>query len=164
MCEISNFTPLPSIMELLNADTFTHQVPKPTNTITHGSWTAEEDSLLRSAVAKMGTLHWDQIAQYVDGRTATQCRERWLFRLSPGLKKTPFEKWEDEIIISHRKEVGNHWTLIASKLPGRSSCAVKNRWYTVLRKRDNSQMKKMHNANFDLGLREAYSIAALVIE
>jgi hypothetical protein len=101
-----------------------------------GSWTPHEDELLKAAVQRLGTSHWDAISSVVKGRTATQCRERWLFRLSPGLKKAPFEKWEDELIIAQREKMGNHWTAIASCLPGRTSCAVKNRWYTVLRKKD----------------------------
>jgi hypothetical protein len=100
-----------------------------------GSWTAHEDELLKAAVQRLGTSHWDAIAAVVKGRTATQCRERWLFRLTPGLKKAPFEKWEDDVILEQRQKVGNHWTLIASGLPGRTSCSVKNRWYTVLRKK-----------------------------
>jgi hypothetical protein len=107
----------------------------PTTDTVRGSWTSHEDDLLRAAVQRLGTSHWDAIAAVVKGRTATQCRERWLFRLSPGLKKAPVEKWEDDIILEQRKKVGNHWTLIAAGLPGRTSCSVKNRWYTVLRKK-----------------------------
>jgi hypothetical protein len=104
-----------------------------------GTWTTAEDDLLRQAVKSLGTTHWDQVAALVKRRTATQCRERWTFRLSPGLKKTPFEKWEDDLIIAQREKIGNHWTAIANSLPGRTSCAVKNRWYTVLRKKDEKQ-------------------------
>jgi hypothetical protein len=91
--------------------------------------------MLSAAVARYGSNRWDAVAAYIPGRNATQCRERWMFRIGPGLNKTPFERWEDDLIIDARKTLGNHWTLIASKLPGRSSCSVKNRWYSVLRKR-----------------------------
>jgi hypothetical protein len=89
---------------------------------------------LRSAVSKFGTNQWDLVASRVPGRTATQCRERWMFRISPGLNKGPFERWEDDHIIRERARVGNHWTFIAEQLPGRTSCAVKNRWYSSLRR------------------------------
>jgi hypothetical protein len=77
-----------------------------------------------------------------------------MFRISPGLNKARFENWEDELIIDSRKTMGNHWTMIASKLPGRSSCAVKNRWYSVLRKRK-ELTPKPHRS-------EGYSISALL--
>jgi hypothetical protein len=102
--------------------------------VVRGAWNFQEDALLRNAVNRFGTEQWDIVATEIPGRSATQCRERWLFRISPGLNKNPFEKWEDELIIRERETLGNHWTLIASHLPGRTSCAVKNRWYSVLRK------------------------------
>jgi hypothetical protein len=100
----------------------------------HGSWRDSEDELLRNAVSTHGDSQWDSIALAVPGRTPTQCRERWVFRISPGLNKNPFERWEDELIVRERNRVGNHWTLIADQLPGRTSCAVKNRWYSSLRR------------------------------
>ena len=100
---------------------------------TKGTWTQEEDQLLINAVSHQSPIVWDSISQLVPGRTAIQCKERWLYRLHPEIKKTRFEKWEDELIITERNKFGNHWTLIATKLPGRTSCAVKNRWYSVLR-------------------------------
>ncbi|KAK8843820.1 hypothetical protein M9Y10_024894 [Tritrichomonas musculus] len=98
-----------------------------------GSWTPEEDNKLREAVMNCDPILWDIVAEKVPGRSAIQCKERWLYRLNPDVKKTRFEKWEDDLIINERNRVGNHWTLIANKLPGRTSCAVKNRWYSVLR-------------------------------
>lgn len=101
-----------------------------------GQWSQEEDRILREAVESCETqVLWDQIAKYVQGRTPKQCRERWVYRLKPELKKTPFEPWEDKLINEERKKIGNCWTLIAQKLPGRTSCSVKNRWYTVLKNR-----------------------------
>ena len=105
-------------------------------TPTKGSWSQHEDDLLRQAVANCSPILWDVIAEQVPGRSAIQCKERWLYRLHPEVKKTRFEKWEDDLIIRERNLHGNHWTLIANKLPGRTSCAVKNRWYSVLRNKD----------------------------
>ena len=48
-------------------------------------------------------------------------------------KKTKFEQWEDLLIVKERTRIGNHWSKIANKLPGRSPSAIKNRWYSVLR-------------------------------
>jgi hypothetical protein len=102
--------------------------------VMRGAWHPQEDALLRSAVNRFGAGQWDFIAAVIPGRSALQCRERWNFRIGPGLNKMPFEQWEDALIIRERERYGNHWTLISSHLPGRTSCAVKNRWYSVLRK------------------------------
>jgi hypothetical protein len=104
------------------------------HSMSHGIWSQSEDDQLRRAVEKHGTNQWESVAAVVVGRTATQCRERWNFRIGPGLNKGPFAPWEDAIIVRERARIGNRWTQIAQQLPGRSSCAIKNRWYAELRK------------------------------
>ncbi|EAX99601.1 Myb-like DNA-binding domain containing protein [Trichomonas vaginalis G3] len=103
------------------------------NYVVKGPWLLEEDECLRRAVSMSSPILWDVVAKSVRGRTPKQCRERWMYRLQPELKKTHFEKWEDELIFEQKKKIGNRWTQIALQLPGRTSCSVKNRWYTVLR-------------------------------
>ena len=111
-------------------------IDKDKNQNMKGMWSEEEDNLLKEAIKNsLDPISWEEVSKIVSGRTPKQCRERWLFRLSPDVNKAPFQKWEDELIVIERQKIGNHWTAIASKLPGRTSCAVKNRWYTVLRNR-----------------------------
>lgn len=101
------------------------------------SWSQEEDEVLLNAVSGKSNINWDYIAS-IDGKhTPKQCRERWLVKLNPEVRRSPFESWEDDLIQSERQKIGNHWSLIAQLLPGRTSCSVKNRWYTVLRYRPN---------------------------
>ncbi|KAH0795333.1 Myb-like DNA-binding domain containing protein [Histomonas meleagridis] len=100
---------------------------------TRGSWSQQEDELLKSAISQIGIKKWSDVARFVPTRTAKQCRERWFNRLDPSLKHGPFEQWEDQIIIEKQKEVGNRWSIIAQLLPGRSCGAIKNRWYSSLR-------------------------------
>jgi hypothetical protein len=128
------------------------------SSIVHGSWRSSEDEQLRAAVAKYGTSHWDSVASIIPRRTPTQCRERWMFRISPGLNKTPFEPWEDDTIIFERARVGNHWAQIAQELPGRTSCAVKNRWYSALR----HQRYPLHLAIGPAGDAPLFSISNLL--
>lgn len=100
------------------------------------SWSQEEDEVLLNAVSGKSNINWDYIAS-IDGKhTPKQCRERWLVKLNPEVRRSPFESWEDDLIQSERQKIGNHWSLIAQLLPGRTSCSVKNRWYTVLRYRN----------------------------
>ena len=100
-----------------------------------GSWSPEEDELLLKAIQGMkdDEISWETVAAKVATHTPKQCRERYLVKLNPEVRRTPFEKWEDDIIQSERLRIGNHWSVIAQLLPGRTSCSVKNRWYTVLR-------------------------------
>jgi hypothetical protein len=105
----------------------------PAEAATRGTWTKHEDDLLAHAVAHLGPTKWIDVAKFVPSRTAKQCRERWYNRLSPALKKVPFEAWEDQVIVEKQKELGNRWALIAQSLPGRSAGAVKNRWHAGLK-------------------------------
>jgi hypothetical protein len=116
-----------------SADASDSETAASSSSIIRGSWSNAEDEQLRKAVTKYGTSRWDSVALVIESRTPTQCRERWMFRIGPGLNKTPFEPWEDDTIILERARVGNHWAQIARELPGRTSCAVKNRWYSALR-------------------------------
>ena len=98
-----------------------------------GAWSPEEDQLLIDAMKDLNPVVWDVVAEKVPGRTPIQCRERWQFRLCPGVDKTKFQRWEDVLILKEQRRLGNKWTLIANKLPGRTVCSVKNRWYLYLR-------------------------------
>lgn len=125
---------VPPVMTIQDSP-LTHCISCTRNKTNHckGAWSKEEDERLRIAVSSCSPPLWDDIAKSVHGRTPKQCRERWLYRLRPELKKTPFEHWEDQLIFEQKKKIGNRWTQIAMMLPGRTSCSVKNRWYTVLR-------------------------------
>lgn len=115
--------------------------------ITRGSWNQQEDDLLISAVHQLGPKKWTDIAKFVPTRTSKQCRERWFNRLCPDIKHEPFEPWEDQIILSKQKEIGNRWSIIARELPGRSTNAIKNRWYSGLK----SQHEPLAQINLGIG-------------
>jgi hypothetical protein len=101
-----------------------------------GAWTQYEDELLTYAVQQLGSKRWIDVAKFVPSRNSKQCRERWFHRLSPEIRHEPFEPWEDALIIENQQNLGNRWSLIAQKIPGRSACSVKNRWYSGLKSQD----------------------------
>jgi hypothetical protein len=107
--------------------------PNPRLTTSRKTWTPEEDDRLMHAMSGQTDVCWSVIASTVGGHTAKQCRERWLVKLNPSVRRSPFEPWEDEIIQAECQRIGTHWSVIAQLLPGRTSCSVKNRWYAVLR-------------------------------
>lgn len=120
------------ILQMYLSQSFpTHQ--KPAEFSARGTWTQQEDEQLLQAVHQLGPKKWVDIAKFVPTRTSKQCRERWSHRLDPEIRHEPFEPWEDQIIITKQREIGNKWAIIAQSLPGRSASAVKNRWYSGLK-------------------------------
>uniref|UniRef100_A0AAV1UT02 Uncharacterized protein n=1 Tax=Peronospora matthiolae TaxID=2874970 RepID=A0AAV1UT02_9STRA len=92
-----------------------------------GHWAYEEDSTLEHMVLQ-GCHSWGEVATYIPGRTAKQCRERWRNHLDPSINKFPFTLEEDKVIQDGFRNMGNRWTQIAELLPGRTEDAVKMRW------------------------------------
>ncbi|TVU03263.1 hypothetical protein EJB05_51206, partial [Eragrostis curvula] len=88
---------------------------------------AEEDELLRRAVARHGDGDWGPIVDEVPGRS---CRERWSKHLShsQGGERRAFTPEEDAIIDEAHARLGNRWTTIARLLNGRTANSVSDHW------------------------------------
>lgn len=65
---------------------------------TYSKWTAEEDEMLRNAIAIHGTSKWSVVASTVTGRTAMQCSTRWQGALNTTIHKGKWEAEEDRIL------------------------------------------------------------------
>lgn len=97
-------------------------------------WTPAEDMKLIELMKKHGQS-WAMISAAMDGRTGKQIRDRYLNKLRPNIKCGDWSAAEDELMIKLLGEVGNRWSLIASHLPGRTEGQVKNRYYSSIKKR-----------------------------
>ncbi|XP_058227058.1 transcription factor MYB1-like [Rhododendron vialii] len=108
-----------------------------------GGWTEEEDCLLKKCVEKHGEGNWHQIPRKSGlNRCRKSCRLRWLNYLRPNIKKGNFAVDEVDLIVRLHKLLGNRWSLIAGRLPGRTSNDVKNYWNTHLHKKLNDQIRE----------------------
>ncbi|NP_001333764.1 R2R3MYB transcription factor 52 [Solanum lycopersicum] len=103
--------------------------------IKKGAWSPEEDQKLRGYIMKYGIWNWRQMPKFAGlSRTGKSCRLRWMNYLRPDVKRGPFTTEEVEIVIKTYQELGNSWSAIAAKLPGRTDNEVKNFFHTHLKK------------------------------
>nr|AAF66728.1 An2 protein [Petunia integrifolia] len=107
-----------------------------TSGVRKGAWTEEEDLLLRECIEKYGEGKWHLVPVRAGlNRCRKSCRLRWLNYLRPHIKGGDFSLDEVDLILRLHKLLGNRWSLIAGRLPGRTANDVKNYWNTHLRKK-----------------------------
>ncbi|XP_062116628.1 transcription factor WER-like [Humulus lupulus] len=101
-----------------------------------GAWTREEDDLLRDCIDKYGEGKWHLVPSRAElNRCRKSCRLRWLNYLKPDIKRGEFTADEVDLILRLHKLLGNRWSLIAGRIPGRTANDVKNYWNTHLGKK-----------------------------
>ncbi|PKI70067.1 hypothetical protein CRG98_009530 [Punica granatum] len=100
-----------------------------------GAWTALEDKILT-----------DYITAYGEGlkRCGKSCRLRWLNYLRPDIKRGNITPDEEDLIIRLHGLLGNRWSLIAGRLPGRTDNEIKNYWNCCLAKRIRKENNREH--------------------
>ncbi|XP_059640124.1 MYB-like transcription factor 4 isoform X2 [Cornus florida] len=91
-----------------------------------GAWTELEDQKLSNYVRTHGEGLY---------RCGNSCRLRWINYLKPDIKRGNFAQDEEDLIIRLHALLGNRWSLIAGRLPGRTDNEVKNYWKTHIRKK-----------------------------
>ncbi|XP_042497545.1 transcription factor MYB1-like [Macadamia integrifolia] len=104
--------------------------------LNRGAWSASEDRILTQYINAHGEGKWRDLPQKAGlNRCGKSCRLRWLNYLRPDIKRGNISKEEEELIIRLHKLLGNRWSLIAGRLPGRTDNEVKNYWNTNLSKK-----------------------------
>eukprot|EP00268_Persea_americana_P032158 TRINITY_DN31541_c0_g1_i1.p1 TRINITY_DN31541_c0_g1~~TRINITY_DN31541_c0_g1_i1.p1 ORF type:complete len:248 (-),score=41.58 TRINITY_DN31541_c0_g1_i1:240-983(-) len=101
-----------------------------------GAWTKEEDQRLISYIKAHGEGCWRSLPKAAGLlRCGKSCRLRWINYLRPDLKRGNFTEEEDELIIKLHSLLGNKWSLIAGRLPGRTDNEIKNYWNTHIKRK-----------------------------
>ncbi|XP_044368695.1 myb-related protein 308 [Triticum aestivum] len=101
-----------------------------------GAWTKEEDQRLIAYIKAHGEGCWRSLPKAAGLlRCGKSCRLRWINYLRPDLKRGNFTEEEDELIIKLHELLGNKWSLIAGRLPGRTDNEIKNYWNTHIKRK-----------------------------
>ncbi|KAJ1265044.1 hypothetical protein BS78_08G048000 [Paspalum vaginatum] len=101
-----------------------------------GAWTKEEDERLVAYINAHGEGGWRSLPKAAGlQRCGKSCRLRWINYLRPDLKRGNFTDEEDDLIINLHHLLGNKWSLIAGKLPGRTDNEIKNYWNTHIKRK-----------------------------
>ncbi|GAV84590.1 Myb_DNA-binding domain-containing protein [Cephalotus follicularis] len=101
-----------------------------------GAWSKQEDQKLIDYIRKHGEGCWRTLPQAAGLlRCGKSCRLRWINYLRPDLKRGNFAEDEEDLIIKLHALLGNRWSLIAGRLPGRTDNEVKNYWNSHLRRK-----------------------------
>ncbi|KAG0499750.1 hypothetical protein HPP92_004441 [Vanilla planifolia] len=101
-----------------------------------GAWTKEEDQRLIAYIKAHGEGCWRSLPKAAGLlRCGKSCRLRWINYLRPDLKRGNFTEEEDDLIIKLHGLLGNKWSLIAGRLPGRTDNEIKNYWNTHIKRK-----------------------------
>ncbi|CAK9864838.1 unnamed protein product [Sphagnum jensenii] len=104
--------------------------------INKGPWTEAEDTILSAYIKAHGEGCWRTLPKAAGlARCGKSCRLRWINYLRPDLKRGNISPDEDDLIITLHSLLGNRWSLIAGRIPGRTDNEIKNYWNTHLKRK-----------------------------
>ncbi|KAJ0960041.1 hypothetical protein J5N97_000156 [Dioscorea zingiberensis] len=134
-----------------------------------GAWTQEEDKILSSYIKAHGEGRWRSLPSRAGlKRCGKSCRLRWLNYLRPDIKRGNISQEEDDLIIRLHKLLGNRWSLIAGRLPGRTDNEIKNYWNTHLSKtiirQGNGQEQQNQNQKYQMEYLKTEKPVPILIE
>ncbi|XP_073026280.1 transcription repressor MYB5-like [Primulina eburnea] len=115
-----------------------------------GPWSTKEDTLLTNFILRNHEGQWRSLPKKAGLlRCGKSCRLRWMNYLRPGIKRGNISPDEEDLIVRLHSLLGNRWSLIAGRLPGRTDNEIKNYWNTyLLKKLNKTGIRPTPNKNF----------------
>ena len=98
-----------------------------------GPWDEAEDKKLKDWVKKNGAYNWTVCAEYMQNRTAKQCREHWKNTIDDNLIKGQWTAEEDLLIMKFYEKYES-WRKMIPMFKNRTENSIKNRFFSQLRK------------------------------
>ncbi|CAN1354794.1 Transcription factor MYB83 [Linum perenne] len=113
-----------------------------------GLWSPEEDEKLMNYMMNNGQGCWSDVAKNAGlQRCGKSCRLRWINYLRPDLKRGAFDPQEEELIVHLHSLLGNRWSQIAARMPGRTDNEIKNFWNSTIKKRQKNMSSSSTSPN-----------------
>jgi len=97
-------------------------------------FTPFEDSILLRIMNVGQEVSWSRVAEYIPGRTARQCRDRWVNYLNPNIEKKEWNSDDDSLLKEKYLQYGPKWAIILQFFPNTSYNSLKNHFYSKVSK------------------------------
>jgi hypothetical protein len=100
-------------------------------------WSSYEDQRLLAGILRYGMDNWTLIASFVgNGRSRSQCSQRWYRGLNPSVVKGQWSKDEEDRLVQLVTASGDQsWTKIALQLGNRSDVQCRYRYHQLAKER-----------------------------
>ena len=104
-------------------------------------WTTTEDLRLLAGIYKFGLESWNPIALFVgNGRTRSQCSQRWVRGLNPKISKCAWNTEEEKRLMQLVALYGDKsWTKISAELGNRSDVQCRYRYQQLIKDGNHQQ-------------------------
>jgi hypothetical protein len=99
------------------------------------SWSHGEDIRLLSGIYQYGVRSWSTISRFVgNGRTRTQCAQRWSRSLNPRIQKETWSHEEESALVGYVAKFGEKsWSRIAALLGTRSDVQCRYHYNQIVK-------------------------------
>jgi hypothetical protein len=100
-------------------------------------WSPYEDQRLLAGIYRHGIENWTAISKFVgNGRSRSQCSQRWYRGLDPTISKVPWSKEEEDRLVMLVAQFGDRsWTAIASRIGNRSDVQCRYKYSQIQREK-----------------------------
>jgi len=103
-------------------------------------WTSQEDDTLAKAIQDHGTNNWGVVAAIVaNGRTRSQCSQRWNRVINPKISKANWSQEEIDKLMNAVQLYGEKaWTRVANEFGNRSDVQCRFKYNYIMKSKKNN--------------------------